>query len=167
MKMATLLSVVLLVSSVANIHTDEEENVAEVYNTAHKLYSNDAGCDLTSPTNFYVLVKNSVLPEPDKNYKTYVPVNGTLLGGLRRLQKMNGSFSFHCTENDDYGPYLDCVNGLKANTTERTFWELLVEKPNKPIIPLPIGQFVRSECVGCYIPTENDKIILNYTHWSS
>lgn len=94
--------------------------------------------------------------------------------------------SFEYTENLDYGPYLESVNGLAGNDSERTYWELLVKTPDGRITAADVGQFgilavsavslswssttvlMLWSClagIGCYIPNENEKIILNFTSW--
>lgn len=43
-------------------------------------------------------------------------------------------FSFTYSEHPDYGPYLESVNGLAGNFTERTYWQLQVKNPNGTVI---------------------------------
>uniref|UniRef100_A0A3Q1GLT0 Transcobalamin-like C-terminal domain-containing protein n=1 Tax=Acanthochromis polyacanthus TaxID=80966 RepID=A0A3Q1GLT0_9TELE len=103
-----------------------------------------------------VLVANSVTPSPDKTYSTFVVFRGILLGGLTRLQASNQGFSFTYSLDQNYGPFLQSVNGLSGSTEERTYWQLKVKKPNNSTIIPDVG-------IGCYIPAANDQIILNYT----
>ncbi|KAF3847226.1 hypothetical protein F7725_020254 [Dissostichus mawsoni] len=91
-----------------------------------------AGRDCVTP--FSILVSNSVTNAPNKTYST-----------------------FTYTEDPNYGPYLQSVNGLKGNTKDRTYWELLVEKANETV-SLNVG-------IGCYIPIKNDQIILNFKEY--
>ncbi|KAI9540879.1 hypothetical protein NQZ68_036215, partial [Dissostichus eleginoides] len=108
-------------------------------------------------TPFSILVSNSVTNAPNKTYSTCVVYRGILLGGMRRLQETNKGFRFTYTEDPNYGPYLQSVNGLKGSTKDRTYWELLVEKANETI-SLNVG-------IGCYIPIQNDQIILNFKEY--
>ncbi|XP_039648468.1 transcobalamin-1-like [Perca fluviatilis] len=107
---------------------------------------------------FSVVVTNSVTPHNPKTYSTYVLERGILLGGLRRLQDCGKDFMFTYTEDPNYGPFLQSVNGLAGNPEQHTYWELLGKKPNGPIIRLDVG-------IGCYIPCANEEIILNYTKY--
>ncbi|KAI9540875.1 hypothetical protein NQZ68_036211 [Dissostichus eleginoides] len=45
----------------------------------------------------------------------------------------SGRFTY--TEDPNYGPYLQSVNGLEGSTKNRTYWELLVKKANETIRP--------------------------------
>ncbi|XP_074496219.1 uncharacterized protein LOC141770518 isoform X2 [Sebastes fasciatus] len=101
-----------------------------------------------------ILVKNSLTNSSTVIYHTYVVYRGILLGGMRRLQDSMTGFKFNYTENADYGPFLESVNGLAGNQKTRTYWELLVKTSNGTIRP-DVG-------IGCYIPNANDTIILNY-----
>uniref|UniRef100_A0A671V0L7 Transcobalamin-like C-terminal domain-containing protein n=1 Tax=Sparus aurata TaxID=8175 RepID=A0A671V0L7_SPAAU len=102
-----------------------------------------------------VLVTNSVTNSPNHTYGTYVYYRGILLGGLRRLQDSDSNFTFTYKEDPNYGPFLQSVNGLAGSNEERTYWELLVNTTNNEIIRPDVG-------IGCYIPNDNDQIILNY-----
>ncbi|KAK5905142.1 hypothetical protein CesoFtcFv8_006638 [Champsocephalus esox] len=108
-------------------------------------------------TPFSILVSNSVTNAPNKTYSTCVVYRGILLEGMRRLQKTNKGFRFTYTEDPTYGPYLQSVNGLKGNTKDRTYWELLVKQANETI-RLNVG-------IGAFIPSENDQIILNFKEY--
>ena len=105
-----------------------------------------------------VLVSNSVTNCPNKTYSTYVAYRGILLGGLRRLQDSNSGFRFTYTEDPNYGPFLQSVNGLAGSTEKRTYWELLVRKADHLIIRPDVG-------IGCYIPSADEQIILNYNKY--
>ncbi|XP_075892008.1 transcobalamin-1-like [Nelusetta ayraudi] len=83
---------------------------------------------------------------------------GILLGALKRLMSTNANFAFTYTEDRNYGPSLDSVNGLAGNDYDRTYWELLVETPDGNITRPDVG-------IGCYIPNANENIILNFTTW--
>ncbi|KAL3057771.1 hypothetical protein OYC64_008095 [Pagothenia borchgrevinki] len=108
-------------------------------------------------TPFSILVSNSVTNAPNKTYSTCVVYRGILLGGMRTLQETNKGFRFTYTEDPNYGPYLQSVNGLKGSTKDRTYWELLVKKANETIT-LNVG-------IGAFIPSENDQIILNFKEY--
>lgn len=88
-------------------------------------------------------------PTGNKIYKTYAAVKGSLFGGLVRLQKANPSFTFTYTPNDDYGPFLQSVNGLAGDS--KHYWQLLSGKT-----ALSVG-------MGCYFPKANEVITLKYT----
>nr|XP_033486744.1 transcobalamin-1-like [Epinephelus lanceolatus] len=117
-----------------------------------------ASADSSDPTNFTIMVTNAVTDSANQTYSTYVVYRGILLGGMRRLQDSNSGFIFTYTENLNYGPFLESVNGLAGNSEERTYWELLVQKPNSTVIRPDVG-------IGCYIPSANDKIILNFNRY--
>lgn len=108
-------------------------------------------------TPFTILVTDSVTDIPMETYNTSGADGGILLGGMRRLRDSNTGFKFNYTENADYGPFLESVNGLAGSQETHTYWELLVKTSNGTI-PLDVG-------IGCYIPNANDTIILNYTKW--
>ncbi|XP_051253734.1 transcobalamin-1 [Dicentrarchus labrax] len=105
-----------------------------------------------------ILVTNSVTNSPNQTYSTHVVYRGILLGGMRRLQESNTGFMFTYTEDPNYGPYLQSVNGLAGCTEQRTYWELLVKKKNNQVIRPDVG-------IGCYIPSANDQIILNFNKY--
>ncbi|XP_035535686.1 transcobalamin-1-like [Morone saxatilis] len=105
-----------------------------------------------------VLVTDSITHTPNKTYSTYVVYRGILLGGLRRLQDSTKDFMFTYTEDPNYGPFLQSVNGLPGGKQNRTYWELLVNTTKNPIIRPDVG-------IGCYIPNANDQIILKYTKY--
>ncbi|KAJ4935470.1 hypothetical protein JOQ06_017003, partial [Pogonophryne albipinna] len=107
-----------------------------------------------SENSYSILVSNSVTIAPNKTYSACVVCRGTLLGGMMRLQEKNKGFRFTYTEDPNYGPYLQSVNGLNGSTKDRTYWELLVKKANETI-RLNVG-------IGAFIPSENDQIILNF-----
>ncbi|KAL7400291.1 hypothetical protein ABVT39_009794 [Epinephelus coioides] len=117
-----------------------------------------ASADSTNHTHFTITVMNAVTGSAPKTYSTHVVYRGILLGGMRRLQDSNVGFSFTYTEDLNYGPFLESVNGLAGNSEERTYWELLVQKPNSTIIRPDVG-------IGCYIPSANEKIILNFNRY--
>ncbi|XP_047450545.1 transcobalamin-1-like isoform X1 [Mugil cephalus] len=108
---------------------------------------------------FVLVVKNSITGAQPLNYDASVVERGILLGGLKRLMDTNPNFKFTYTENPDFGPYLESVNGVAGNLAEHTYWELLSQKEGGKVIPLDVG-------IGCYIPSKNEKIILNFTKWS-
>ncbi|XP_071368905.1 transcobalamin-1-like [Centroberyx affinis] len=104
----------------------------------------------------YVMTMNG--QTPDMAYSTYGVYRGILLGALKRLQDSNKDFNFTYTEDLNYGPYLESVNGLAGNPKEHTYWELLVKTTEGEIIRPDVG-------IGCYIPKANEEIILKYTKW--
>ncbi|XP_071778252.1 cobalamin binding intrinsic factor-like [Centroberyx gerrardi] len=106
----------------------------------------------------YVMTMNSQLNTPNVTYSTYGVYRGILLGALKRLEDSNADFKFTYTEDLNYGPYLESVNGLAGNDQEHTYWELLVKTKEGQIIRPDVG-------IGCYIPKANEQIILKYTTW--
>ncbi|XP_030593980.1 cobalamin binding intrinsic factor-like [Archocentrus centrarchus] len=100
----------------------------------------------SNQTPFSVQVRT---PTENKSYKTYAAVNGSLFGGLVRLQQANPNFNFTYTPNDDYGPFLQNVNGLAGDSSH--YWQLLSGDT-----PLNVG-------MGCYLPNANEVITLKYT----
>ncbi|KAG5836928.1 transcobalamin-1-like [Anguilla anguilla] len=91
-------------------------------------------------------------------YSARTAFRGSLLGAMRGLQEADCSFTFTTTENINYGPYLESVNGVVGKTCDRTYWELLSQHANGTIISLDVG-------IGCYIPNPNERIILKFTKW--
>ncbi|KAM8853776.1 uncharacterized protein ACB058_010188 isoform 1-T2 [Synchiropus picturatus] len=104
-----------------------------------------------------IRVTDSVTNTPNKTYSTSVKCRGILLGGMRRLQETSSDFTFTYSENADYGPFLESVNGLAGSDANQTYWELLVSTCD--LIRPDVG-------IGCYIPNANDMIILKYRTWS-
>ncbi|XP_034556211.1 transcobalamin-1-like [Notolabrus celidotus] len=105
-----------------------------------------------------VVVENSLLGSAPATFSTHVVYRGILLGALKRLMASNGDFKFTYTEDLNYGPYLESVNGLAGNDKERTYWELLVKTPDGIIKRPDVG-------IGCYIPSANEQIILRFSKW--
>ncbi|KAM7413716.1 hypothetical protein PAMA_020884 [Pampus argenteus] len=108
------------------------------------------------PVPIEVVVANSLLGKPDVIYRTQGVYRGVLLGAMRKLMESNTDFKFTYTEDPNYGPYLVSVNGLAGNDKEHTYWELLVKTADGKIMRPDVG-------IGCYIPSANEKIILNFT----
>ncbi|XP_078103006.1 cobalamin binding intrinsic factor-like [Sander vitreus] len=105
-----------------------------------------------------VLVENSLLGTAPVTFSTHVAYRGILLGALKRLMASNTDFKFTYTEDTNYGPYLESVNGVAGNDKDHTYWELLVKTPDGKIIRPDVG-------IGCYIPSANEQIILKFTKW--
>uniref|UniRef100_A0A8C9Y8S2 Transcobalamin-like C-terminal domain-containing protein n=1 Tax=Sander lucioperca TaxID=283035 RepID=A0A8C9Y8S2_SANLU len=105
-----------------------------------------------------VLVENSLLGTAPVTFSTRVAYRGILLGALKRLMDSNANFKFTYTEDPNYGPYLESVNGVAGNDKDHTYWELLVKTPDGKIIRPDVG-------IGCYIPSANEQIILKFTKW--
>ncbi|TNN34683.1 hypothetical protein EYF80_055159 [Liparis tanakae] len=107
---------------------------------------------------FSIVVSNSVTNAPSRTFKASVPFRGILLGGMRRLQDSDDGFRFEYKEDVNYGPFLESVNELAGCPDDRTYWELLVKKPNSQVLRPDVG-------IGCYIPSAGDEIILNFTKY--
>ncbi|CAN9510918.1 unnamed protein product [Ophioblennius macclurei] len=105
-----------------------------------------------------LIVKNRLASAEDVVHDTHGVYGGVLLGAMRRLMASNSNFEFTYSEDPDYGPYLESVNGVAGNTDDRTYWELLVISDNGVFVPLDVG-------IGCYIPKEKDQIMLNFNTW--
>ncbi|CAN9510920.1 unnamed protein product [Ophioblennius macclurei] len=106
-------------------------------------------------TPFRLTVKNTICPTAQKVYNAHVPFRGILIGAMRTLNTTE-NFMFTYSEHSDYGPYLESVNGVAGNSTDRTYWELLVKSES--------GQYVQTDVgIGCFIPKENDHVMLNFT----
>ncbi|KAK1800528.1 hypothetical protein P4O66_005744 [Electrophorus voltai] len=43
-------------------------------------------------------------------------------------------YRFTTTYNEDYGPFLESINGLKGNNAKHTYWELLIQSQNGTIV---------------------------------
>ncbi|KAK7883190.1 hypothetical protein WMY93_029364 [Mugilogobius chulae] len=109
----------------------------------------------TSHTNITIVVTNSVTSGPSRTYSAYAVYRGSLFGAMKRLQQSD-DFEFTYSEHPDYGPFVESVNGLAGDFSQRTYWQLKIRKPDGTIILADVG-------VGCYLPTFNDEIILNFT----
>lgn len=59
-------------------------------------------------------------------------------------QSDGSSARFTYTEDPNYGPYLESVNGLAGSDKDRTYWELLVRTPDGQLIRPDVGQFTAS-----------------------
>ncbi|KAF3692572.1 Gastric intrinsic factor Intrinsic factor [Channa argus] len=108
------------------------------------------------PVPIAVVVENRLQGKTLLTYHTYMPYRGILLGALKRIRDSNANFTFTYTENLNYGPYLESVNGVAGNTAKHTYWELLVKTSDGKIMRPDVG-------IGCYIPSANENIILNFT----
>ncbi|CAB1348541.1 unnamed protein product, partial [Coregonus sp. 'balchen'] len=107
-----------------------------------------------------LVVVNNISNATNKTYSTDIAFRGILIGAMRRLQT-NAGFNFTYTEDLNYGPFLVSVNGVAGNNTENTFWELLVQTGgNGTTIAPDVG-------IGCYIPEQNDRIILKFTMFTA
>ncbi|XP_068565493.1 cobalamin binding intrinsic factor-like [Cebidichthys violaceus] len=91
----------------------------------------------------------------NQTYSTHVVFRGILLGAMRRLQASNVGFSFTYSEDSNYGPFLESVNGLDRCSHDRTYWELLVKN----------GTVMADVGIGCYIPSANKTIVLNFKQY--
>ncbi|XP_068440863.1 cobalamin binding intrinsic factor-like [Clinocottus analis] len=117
-----------------------------------------APAQVSSQTSFTIVVSNSVTNAGNKTFSTFVSFRGILLGGMRRLQDKDSGFTFKYTEDDNYGPFLESVNGLAGCPNHRTYWELKVKKPDNKVILPDVG-------IGCYIPSAGDVVILNFNKY--
>uniref|UniRef100_A0A669EVM7 DUF4430 domain-containing protein n=1 Tax=Oreochromis niloticus TaxID=8128 RepID=A0A669EVM7_ORENI len=105
-----------------------------------------------------IMVKNTLQNKPLQTYKTEVISGGILLGAMTRLRDSDAGFTFTFSDNVNYGPYLESVNGVTGNNEAHTYWELLANVTN--------GGFQRTEVgIGCIIPSPYQQIILNFTVW--
>ncbi|KAF7199403.1 transcobalamin beta a [Nothobranchius furzeri] len=109
-------------------------------------------------TSIEMVVKNRLLNKDPLTYSTEVVYRGILIGAMRRLMNSNADFKFTYSEDPNYGPFLESVNGLAGNEKERTYWELLVKTSDNHILRPDVG-------IGCYIPNPNEQIIFNFTKW--
>ncbi|KAM9852809.1 cobalamin binding intrinsic factor-like [Aulostomus maculatus] len=112
----------------------------------------------SGPVTIDLLVENTLLGIPPVTYSTHVAYRGILLGAMTRLMKSNSDFKFTFSNDPNYGPYLESVNGVAGNDEDHTYWQLLVKKADGKIIAPDVG-------IGCYIPSANEQIILKFTKW--
>ncbi|XP_069038902.1 cobalamin binding intrinsic factor-like [Lepisosteus oculatus] len=101
-------------------------------------------------------VRNAIDQKAPQRFRGSVPYRGSLLGAMWRIQQAHSNFRYETIDDINYGPYLVSVNGVAGNDTAHTYWQLLTY----PNMPLDRG-------VGCYIPEENEHIILNFTTWDN
>ncbi|KAL7400288.1 hypothetical protein ABVT39_009728 [Epinephelus coioides] len=114
--------------------------------------------EISEPVPIEVVVENSLLGTAPETFSTHVVYRGILLGALKRLMSSDANFKFTYTEDPNYGPYLESVNGVAGNDKDHTYWELLVRTPDGKIIRPDVG-------IGCYIPNAKEQIILRFTTW--
>uniref|UniRef100_A0A3B4V7Q6 Transcobalamin-like C-terminal domain-containing protein n=1 Tax=Seriola dumerili TaxID=41447 RepID=A0A3B4V7Q6_SERDU len=112
----------------------------------------------TGPVPIQVEVQNPIDKIPPVTYSTHVVYRGILLGAMNRLMNSTSDFKFAYTEDPNYGPFLQSVNGVAGSTEKHTYWELLVQSPDGKITRPDVG-------IGCYIPKANEKIILRFGEW--
>ncbi|XP_071215546.1 transcobalamin-1-like isoform X2 [Salvelinus alpinus] len=87
------------------------------------------------PNPIKLTIVNSISNAPNETYSADVVFRGILLGAMRRLQQTNADFKFTYTEDPNYGPFLESVNGVAGDNAEHTYWELLVQTgTNGPVI---------------------------------
>ncbi|KAF7645656.1 hypothetical protein LDENG_00200530 [Lucifuga dentata] len=132
--------------------------MSAVFSVLLLLLSGGAFMDVDHTPITVVVMNNITELKTCQTYSTYTAYRGILIGGLRRLQESSNNFTFTYTEDPNYGPYLESVNGLSGNFNNRTYWELLVKPMGGPLIRPNVG-------IGCYIPNHYDQIILKFTKY--
>ncbi|KAM3603966.1 uncharacterized protein V6R79_004681 [Siganus canaliculatus] len=100
-----------------------------------------------------VVVQNDITPVPEQKYDATLPYRAILLSGLNALMESDVGFNFTYRDDPNYGAFLESVNGVAASQEEQTYWELLVKEPSGQIRKPDVG-------IKCYIPRENEQIIL-------
>ncbi|KAK5869045.1 hypothetical protein PBY51_010008 [Eleginops maclovinus] len=105
-----------------------------------------------------VVVKTSSNDIDPLTFSTHVADRGILLGALNRLMDTNANFKFTYSDNPNFGPYLESVNGVAGNDTQHTYWKLQVKTADGKVITPDVG-------IGCYIPKANEQIILTFSKW--
>ncbi len=96
------------------------------------------------------------------------------------------SCRFTYSEDQNYGPYLESVNGVAGNDKDQTYWQLLKEAQDGTVTELDVGKYTMKmfislkilQCIklqytiwiffagiGCYIPSANETIILKFTKY--
>ncbi|XP_077597365.1 cobalamin binding intrinsic factor-like [Stigmatopora nigra] len=103
-------------------------------------------------------VIDTVNGKPTQNYSTSVVGSGVLLGALWRINEAHPKFTFTTTVDKNFGLFLESVNGVGGNSKDNTFWEILSEKSGE-LKPVDKG-------IGCYIPEENEHIVLRFKHYN-
>ncbi|KAL2094982.1 hypothetical protein ACEWY4_009701 [Coilia grayii] len=104
---------------------------------------------------FQLSVMNKINNQPIQRYNATAKTGGSLLGAMTRLKQTSNNFTFTGSENPDFGVFIESVNNVAGNFTDRTFWQILSNKSGTPT-PTPVG-------VSCYFPMENEHIIFNLT----
>ncbi|KAL3057773.1 hypothetical protein OYC64_008097 [Pagothenia borchgrevinki] len=105
-----------------------------------------------------VVVENSLHNIKPLTFSTHVAYRGILLGALKGLMDTNANFKFTYSDNPNFGPYLESVNGVAGNDKDHTYWQLLVKTADGKVIIPDVG-------IGCYIPKANEQIILTFSKW--
>ncbi|XP_063058607.1 cobalamin binding intrinsic factor-like isoform X2 [Engraulis encrasicolus] len=102
-----------------------------------------------------LLVMNKINNQAPQNYNASAVMAGSLLGAMTRLKDSYSDFTFVGQENPDFGVFIESVNNVAGNFSDRTFWQILSNKSGTPA-PTPVG-------VSCYFPEANEHIIFNFT----
>ncbi|KAK3531548.1 hypothetical protein QTP70_024933 [Hemibagrus guttatus] len=118
---------------------------------------------IQKPYPISLIVYNSLTNQKNLTFATDIAYRGILLGAMRKIQATTNDFKFTITEDLNYGPFLESVNGVPGIDADRTYWELLVKLQNGIVIRPDVGQYRFS--VGCYIPNPHDTVILKFTKW--
>ncbi|XP_005993347.1 transcobalamin-2 [Latimeria chalumnae] len=100
-----------------------------------------------------LMVEDSVNTSGSYTQQVVVPRGSSLLHVLKEAQKQKpGEFSFETAETL-WGPFLTSVRSMKAQPTERTYWQLLKDNT------------VLDEGIGDHKPVDGEHIILRLTKW--
>ncbi|XP_057676793.1 transcobalamin-1-like isoform X2 [Corythoichthys intestinalis] len=103
-------------------------------------------------------VENDLSNMSPETHFTSVVEGGVLLGALRRIQESRPDFMFTMKEDPNYGLFLESVNGVFGNDRDKTYWEILSENS---------GEYKRLDVgIGCYVPSENEHIVLRFSTWA-
>ncbi|XP_006147468.1 transcobalamin-1 [Tupaia chinensis] len=100
-----------------------------------------------------ILVHYSVRINKTYSINVTVPNGSVFLDVMEEAQKMNKTLYSFTMEESSWGPYITSVQGLRANSNDRTYWELL--SGGKPL----------SQGVGSYVVHDGENLEVRWSKY--